>query len=111
MPRKKLTPTEDQRRQVKSLAAVGTEPRDIARLLRVSEKTLRKYYKEEISRGPLEANAKVGKTLLDMACDGKTPIASIFWLKARGGWNEKRNGDVPPAAIPDFVVAREKKAA
>jgi hypothetical protein len=86
------------------------DPHDIARYLGVSEKTLQKHYKEELSRGPFEANAKVGKTMLDMACDGEIPVATIFWLKARGGWNEKHGGDAPPAAIPDFVVAREKKA-
>ncbi|MCU1335246.1 MAG: hypothetical protein JWO19_827 [Bryobacterales bacterium] len=89
MPRKKLTPTEEQR----------------------SLKTLLKYYKEEIFRGRLEADAKVGKTMLDMACDGQTPVATIHSSKARFGWHDKSVGDVRPAAIPDFIVALEKKAA
>lgn len=58
MPGKKLTPTVDQRRQVKSMAAVGIEPRDIALYHRVSLETLRKHYKEELFQGPLEANAQ-----------------------------------------------------
>jgi hypothetical protein len=111
MPRKKLTPTEEQRRYVKSLAAVGIPPRDIAQCIGVSEKTLLKYFKKEIFRGPLEANAKVGKTLLDMSTDGQNPAASIYWSKARCGWHENQGRDVGPAAIPDFVVALEKKAA
>jgi hypothetical protein len=111
MPRKKLTPTEDQRRHVRSLAAVGTEPDDIARYLHVSLKTLLKYYKEEIFRGPLEANAKVGKTLLEMACDGQTPVATIYWSKARCRWNENQGGDARRAALPDFIVAWDRKAA
>jgi len=111
MPRKKLTPSEEQRRHVRSLAAVGTEPGDIARYFRVSLKTLQKYYKEELFRGPLEANAKVGKTLLDMACDGQTPVATIYWSRARCRWNENQGGDARPAALPDFIVALEKKAA
>jgi hypothetical protein len=77
----------------------------------MSEKTLQKYYKEELFRGPFEADVKVNKTLLEMASDGETPVASIYWSKARGGWNEKQGRGAPPAAIPDFVVAREKKAA
>lgn len=111
MPRKKLTPTEEQRHQVKSMAAVGTPPQDIARYHGVSEKTLRKYYAEEIFRGPVEANAKVGHSLLLMATDRKTPAATIFWSKARSGWSEKPGGHIQLVAVPDFVVALEKKAA
>jgi hypothetical protein len=111
MPRKKLTPTEEQRRYVKSLAAVGIPPADIARDIGVSEKTLMKYFHKEIFRGPLEANAKVGKALLEMSTNGQEPAASIYWSKARCGWHENQGGDVGPAAIPDFVVALEKKAA
>jgi hypothetical protein len=92
------------------MAAVGIEPRDIALYHRVSLDTLRKHYKEELFQGPLEANAQVGKTLLEMSCNGKTPVASIYWTKARGGWSENRNRDDLPVAIPDFVVATEKKA-
>jgi hypothetical protein len=111
MPRKKLTPTEEQRRLVKTLAAVGTKPHDIACHIGVSEKTLLKYYKDELFRGPLEANAKVGKVLLEMSTDGQNPAASIFWLKARCGWREKQGEQAGPAVIPDFIVALEKKAA
>ena len=109
MPRKKLKPTEEQRLQVKSMAAFGTPTRDIARYLGVSEKTLLKYYGQEIFRGPVEANAKVGQSLLKMATDGKIPVATIYWTKARGRWSEKQGGDIQPAAVPDFVVALEKR--
>jgi len=111
MPRKQLKPTEEQRRQVKLLAAVGTPSHDIARYWGVSEKTLSKYYRQELFRGPLEANAKVGQSLYEMATDRKTPVATIYWSKARCGWSEKQGGDVQPATVPDFVVALEKKAA
>ena len=111
MPRAKLTPTPEQRGKVKFLAGVGTPPHDIARYFYVSEKTLLKYYRDEIFRGPLEANARVAKALLEMSTDGQNPGASIYWTKARCGWHENQRGDVRPAAIPDFVVALEKKAA
>jgi len=87
------------------------EPDDIARYLHVSLKTFLKYYKDEIFRGPFEADAKVGKTLLDMSCDGQTPVATIYSAKVRFGWHDKSGGDVRPAAIPDFIVALDKKAA
>ena len=111
MPRAKLTPTEEQRHQVKSLSAYGTEPEDIARFLNISEKTLLKYYAEEIFRGRFEANAKVGQALLSMATNGETVAATIFFAKARCGWREKPARDVRPEAAGDFVVFRDEKAA
>ena len=111
MPRVIMMPTDEQRRQVKSLSAVGIEPKDIARSLHVSEKTLLKYYGDEIFRGPLEANAKVGKSLFDMATEGGKPAAAIYWMKARSGWSEKQSADAQPAAVPNFVVAWDKKVA
>jgi hypothetical protein len=70
-----------------------------------------KYYAKEIFRGPFEANAKVGETLVAMATDGQHPGVTVFCSKAGGGWCEKRSGDVRPVAIPDFVVMEDKKAA
>jgi hypothetical protein len=87
---------------------MGASP---ARYFYVSEKTLLKYYRDEIFRGPLEVNARVAKTLFEMSTDGQNPGATIYWTKARCGWHENQGGDVRPAAIPDFVVALEKKAA
>jgi hypothetical protein len=111
MPRKKLKPTEEQRSQVKSLAAFGISLHDIAIYCDVSEKTLLKYYGQEIFRGPLEANAKVGQSLFTLATDGETPAASIYWTKSRSGWSERPRTESQPLGVPDFVVALDKKAA
>ena len=46
-----------------------------------------------------------------MATIGEEPAAAIFWTKTRCGFHEKQNGEARPAAIPNFVVAQEKKAA
>jgi hypothetical protein len=111
MPRARLTPTAEQRLRVKSLSAYGAEPKDIARFLHISEKTLLKYYADELFRGEFEANAKVGQTLLEMATNGVLPGATIFWQKARAGWRENQSVDSRPTAAPDFVVVLDKKAA
>ena len=111
MPRVKLTPTEEQRRTVRSFSAYGVEPDEIAKYIGVSEKTLQKYYGKDIFRARVEANLKVGKALFDMATIGEEPAAAIFWTKTRCGFHEKQNGEARPAAIPNFVVAQEKKAA
>jgi hypothetical protein len=107
MPRPRFTPTDEQRRLVKSLAAIGTKQCDIAPLVGVrSEKTLRKYFRQQLDRGELEANGKVAQVLFQMATSGKNVAATVFWLKCRGGWTEKYSGPVLPAMQPAFIVRR-----
>jgi hypothetical protein len=62
-----------------------------ARLLEVSENTLRKYYFAEIEAGADKALTAVAATLFNIAVDPGHPkcaTAAIFWLKCRGGWRE-----------------------
>ncbi|TDH60800.1 hypothetical protein E2C06_20090 [Dankookia rubra] len=81
--------TEVQRRQVRSMAAVGLPQDDIATLLEIDAKTLRKYFRRELDSGSIEATAKVAQSLFQMATQGKNVAAAIFWMKARAGWREK----------------------
>jgi hypothetical protein len=107
MPRPKLTPTEEQRQQVKSLAALGTPQQDIARKIGIrSEKTLRKYFRDELDLAALDANASVGGALYRRAMEGNTD-AQKFWLERRAGWTNWQGPG--PFTAPPFVVAREKK--
>jgi hypothetical protein len=62
-------------------------------------------------RAKVEANAKVGKTLFEMAEGGTEPTVTMFWSKTNGGFRERQVAAQAPAVIPDFVVCREKKAA
>jgi len=108
MPRPKLTPTEEQRILVKSLAAVGIPQEDIARKIGVrSPKTLRKHFREQIDLAATEANASVGGALYKNAMAGNTD-AQKFWLERRAGW---RSWQSPNAlfAPPPFIVTLEKK--
>ena len=105
MPRPRFIPTDEQRRLVKSLAAIGTKQCDIAPLVGVrSEKTLRKYFREELDRGQLEANGKVAQALYQMATSGKNVAAMMFWLKCRAGWSERSHGSHTPSELPPFNV-------
>lgn len=83
-------PTEKQRGVVETMAAFGTPHEDIARVIGIDDKTLRKHFREELDLGTIKANAKVAQNLFDMACkpnrDGL--VAAIFWLKVRAGWSE-----------------------
>jgi hypothetical protein len=111
MPRAKLTPTEEQRKTARALSAWGIEPVDIAQYMGNSEKTHQKYFGEDMFRAKLEANAKVGKMLLEMAEGGGEPAVTIFWSKTKGGFHERQVAAAAPAVLPSFVVSLEKKAA
>lgn len=80
--------TEDTRNRVYSLSIVGTRYEDIALVLDISPDTLTKYYKGELEKGRIEANAAVAGTLYEKAKQGDTS-SMIFWLKTRAGWSEK----------------------
>jgi len=86
-------PSDDQRRTVKALAAVGVPHEAIAAYLDIDPKRLRKHLREELDHGTLEANVKVAQTLFSMATVDRNVAAAIFWMKARGGWREKNHLD------------------
>jgi hypothetical protein len=78
------------RRQVEALAGYGVPEADIAGMVGIDAKTLRKHYGHELAFGHTKANAKVAENLFRKATgDGReSVIAAIFWLKARGRWKE-----------------------
>jgi hypothetical protein len=78
------------RRQVEAMAGYGVPEHDIARVLAVSPKTLRKHYRDELDTGHVKATAKVAENLYRKATgDGPQSVtAAIFWLKTRAGWKE-----------------------
>ena len=112
MARPKFTPTEEQRRTVKSLAAYGIKQEGIARVLRLrSTKTLRKHFREEITLGEIEAVAQVAQAHYKMATSGKSAVSTIDFLSKRQRWLDVQSPETGPDVIPDFVVVLRKKAA
>jgi len=109
MARPRFTPTDEQRRIAKSMAAMGIPQEHIAHMIGChSPKTLRKHFRRELDVGLSGANYTVAKTLYNMAKSGKEPAATMFWLKCRGGWRERpafEPASIPP---PPFIVAHEK---
>jgi hypothetical protein len=74
-------------RQVEAMAAYGVPEADIARVVGVDPKTLRKHYRNELDHGHVKATAKVAEFLFRKATtDGAQCVtAAIFWMKTRGG--------------------------
>jgi hypothetical protein len=92
-----FAPTDDQRRQVKAMAAYGVPQGDIATVLNIDAKTLRKHFWVELQTGSIEANAKVAQSLFQRATTEKGSAgvtAAIFWLKTRAGWREQAAEEV-----------------
>src|SRR5258708_1520948 len=111
MPRPKLNPTEEQRKLVKQLAAVGTPQEHIARKTGIrSPKTLRKHFRKELDLGAIEANASVAGELYKKAMSGNFQ-AQAFWLERRAGWSLHKFPSATSAAPPPFLVTVEEKVA
>jgi len=90
---KEHIPTDESRKLVRSLSAVGIRYIDIAQKLDISDDTLVKHYKKELEDGRIDANASIGQTLFQQAKEGNTS-AAIFWLKTRAGWKETQAHEI-----------------
>jgi len=92
------------RRQVEAMAGYGVPEADIARVIAIDAKTLRKHYRVELGTGSIKATAKVAEFLYRKATtEGPQCVtAAIFWLKTRGGWKETTVQEItgpPPRLI------------
>ena len=90
MPRKAHKPDLFHRRQVEAMAGYGVPELDIARVVGIDPKTLRRHYREELDTGRVKAAAKVAESLFRKATtDGSQSVtAAIFWLETQAGWKE-----------------------
>jgi hypothetical protein len=81
VPRPSFKATGEQRRKVKSLAALGLRQEQITTTIGLrSPKTLRKHFREELTRGTAEANAAVARVAFEMATSGKWPVMTRYWI-------------------------------
>ena len=90
MARRRHKPDAFQRKQVEAMAGYGVPELDIARVVGIDPKTLRRHYRDELATGHIKAGAKVAESLFHKATsDGPQSVtAAIFWLKTRVGWKE-----------------------
>ena len=108
-------PTPSERRQVEAMAGYGVPEADIALVLGIDPKTLRKHYRDELDTGHIVANAKVAESLFRKATGDhrQSVTAAIFWLKTRARWREApalyADRDEPVTEIIVSFVAPEGK--
>jgi hypothetical protein len=91
MSRRAHDPDAVQRRQVEAMAAYGIPEADIARVVGVDPKTLRKHYRDELDLGAVKANAQVAGFLFNSARNGNV-TAQIFWLRHVPAGKRRRAG-------------------
>ena len=78
------------------MAGYGVPEADIACVLDLDPKTLRKHYRSELDKGHIKATTKVAENLYRKATgEGREAVtAAIFWLKTRAGWKETSVSEV-----------------
>jgi hypothetical protein len=111
MGRPSYQPDDTARRQVEAMAGYGVPEADIARVLGIDPKTLRKHYRNELDLAHVKANSAVAQSLFRKATgDGPQSVtAAIFWAKTRMGWKEtlvNEHGGIADNPVPITVVRR-----
>jgi hypothetical protein len=101
--RRAFQPTAEQRVLVTLAAALGTPHDDIAAILKCSEKTVEKYFAEELSVGSARANIAVAGNLFKAATGDPSKLATvkaaIWWTISRMNWRAcSRAGSAAKAA-------------
>lgn len=96
---KQHVPTDTSRKQVKAMSSYGIPQEDIAGVLDIDEKTLRKHYRRELDTAEAQANSLVAQNLFKIATGtGHGAVtAAIFWMKTRARWKEHRVTEVTGA--------------
>ena len=89
-------PTEQTLRQAESMAGYGVPFHQIASLIGIDEKTLRKHYRKQLDEGKAKANSQVGLSLFQQAKAGNT-AAAIWWTKSQMGWKDTSRVEVTGA--------------
>ena len=101
-------PTDDQRRLVESTSGLGLPHEQIAMLVEIDDKTLRKHYRKELDLGKAKANSQIAKTLYQKAVAGDT-TSLIWWTKAQMRWSEtvkqELTGADGAAIVPSIQVS------
>ena len=90
-------PTDKTRAEIIALRSYGVPIKEVAAYIGIDDKTLYKYYRQELENSAIKANANVGKFLYQAASGqalttGATYSdcvrAAMFWAKTRMGWKE-----------------------
>lgn len=80
-------PDDKTRATVEAMSSYGIPHEDIAKVIGIDDKTLRKHYRTELDTACAKANSQVAQRLYKKCMEGDTS-SMIFWLKTRARWAE-----------------------
>jgi len=109
-------PTDKTRAEIIALRSYGVPIKEVAAYIGIDDKTLYKYYKDELDNSAIKANANVGKFLYQAASGQALTTgasysdcvrAAMFWAKTRMGWKETNVQEVKMADEPIAKVTIE----
>ena len=106
--RPQYTPTDDDRKTVSLMCAVGIPHEGIAACIGdgIDDKTLRKHFSEELRTAKIKANTKVGGVIFNAAMTGNITAAGL-WAKTQMGWSEKQEVQVSgKITVVERVIVR-----
>lgn len=104
---KGFVPTDEQRRQVTTLASLGIPAHEICNLIfwngkSISEATLKRRFKEELASSQTRLNAQVGSLYVASILGREPPPGTVaitkeepranmmmFFMKNRAGWSDR----------------------
>jgi hypothetical protein len=90
------------------MAAYGVPQIDIAKVIDIAPKTLRKHFRRELDTGMIEAGAKVSENLFWIGTQrrqlGPAVTAGIWWEKTRLRWSDRTQVDTGNAANQPVAV-------
>ena len=109
-------PTDKTRAEIIALRSYGVPIKEVAAYIGIDDKTLYKYYRDELENSAIKANANVGKFLYQAASGQALTTgasysdcvrAAMFWAKTRMGWKETNVQEVKMADEPISKVTIE----
>lgn len=100
-------PSDVARLAVMQLRSAGLNIEDIADFLGTTTVTLRRCYNDELAIGERGLLGGIAMTMAQQALAGDVK-AGMFWLKARGGWND-RPEPKPPEQVDQTELADQVK--
>jgi len=91
--RKPHEPTAATRKLVEKNSGTGLPHEQIAILIGIDDKTLRKHYARELALGKAKAHAKIGGKCFSRAMKGSDTML-IWWTKTQMRWREERSLEI-----------------
>ena len=99
-------PTSESRAEVQALTSFGVTQEEIASYLEIDVKTMYKYYREELDKSAIRANAAVARVLFEKATKERDISSVIFWLKTKARWHSYKPPEDDKKSTTDTLLEK-----